>query len=53
MPPKINVNLLVDCFEHIALNILDIPLGERNSANIKNLVHPVHQQLTVFGWELG
>jgi hypothetical protein len=52
-PPKIPVDLLVDCFENIAKTILDLPLSEKYTAKIKNLVHPVHQQATVYGWELG
>ena len=51
-PPKIPVDVLVDCFELIALRIVGIPLGEKNTAEIKELIHPIHQQCTVYGWEL-
>jgi hypothetical protein len=53
MPPIIKVEVLVECFEFIARNIVNIPLGNRNSAKIMDLIHPVHQQCTVYGWELG
>jgi hypothetical protein len=52
-PPKIQVDVLVKCFEYIARKIIDIPLGDRNTAKVKNLVHPIHQQCTIYGWELG
>jgi len=52
-PPIIDVQVLVKCFEHICREILDMSLGERNTARIKDLIHPVHQQCTVYGWELG
>lgn len=52
-PPKIHVELLVQCFEHISQKVLKIPLKERNTQVIPNLIHPVHQQCTIYGWELG
>ncbi len=52
-PPKIHVELLVKCFEHITQKILKIPLGERKTKVVENLIHPVHQQCKVYGWELG
>ena len=30
----------------------EVSLGSRESASMKNLVHPVHQQGAVFGWEI-
>jgi len=51
-PPKIQVQVLVECFEYIVRNIVHISLGERYTATIKNLIHPIHQQCTVYGWEL-
>lgn len=51
-PSKIKVEVLVECFEYIARNIVDIPLGERYISQIKNLIHPIHQQCTVYGWEI-
>ena len=53
VPPRIKTALLVDCFELIAKEIIKLPLGERNIVTVKELIHPVHQQLTVYGWELG
>jgi hypothetical protein len=51
-PPKIQVQVLVDCFEYISRNIVYISLGNRYTKTISNLIHPVHQQCTVYGWEL-
>lgn len=51
-PPIIPVDILVDCFEYIALKIVEVPLCIRHTIKIKNLIHPVHQQGTVYGWEL-
>lgn len=51
-PPIIPVEVLVECFESIARIIVDLPLGKRSSTEIKNLIHPIHQQCTVYGWEL-
>ena len=51
-PPEIHVDILVDCFENIAQTILELPLSQRFTAKIQNLIHPVHQQATVYGWEI-
>ena len=51
-PPKIDLNLLVNCFEKLAVDALDLPLGERYISILKSLVHPVHQQAKVYGWEV-
>lgn len=51
-PPKIEVEILVNCFELIARKIVGLSLGERNMVKISNLIHPVHQQCKVYGWEV-
>jgi hypothetical protein len=43
---------LVDSFEILAERIMKIKLGPRETENRKNLIHPVHQQVTVYGWEV-
>jgi hypothetical protein len=43
---------LVDSFEILAGRIMKIKLGPRETENRKNLIHPVHQQVTVYGWEV-
>ncbi len=52
-PPIIHVEILVECFEYITRKIVNLPLGERHAVKIKNLIHPIHQLCTVYGWELG
>ncbi len=51
-PPIIDVLPLITCFELISRNVLNIPLGNRLSRVISNCVHPVHQRVTVYAWEL-
>ncbi|MGD0027365.1 MAG: hypothetical protein ABSC91_00310 [Candidatus Bathyarchaeia archaeon] len=43
---------LVDSFEILAERIMKIKLGPRETENRKNLLHPVHQQVTVYGREV-
>ena len=52
IPPRVDIALLVRCFELIAAKALGIKLGPRCEATISGLVHPVHQQATVYGWEV-
>jgi hypothetical protein len=51
-PPQISLKPLIDSFELIAERILSIELGPRVMEVRKPLVHAVHQQLTVFAWEV-
>lgn len=51
-PPIISLNPLIKGFEMLADQLLKIKLGPREVENRRNLVHPVHQQLTVFAWEI-
>lgn len=51
-PPVIPLEPLVRSFELLAENILKISLGSRITENRKSLVHPIHQQLTVFSWQV-
>ena len=51
-PPKIPLQPLVESFEVLAREIMKIRLGPRITERRKNLIHPVHQQLTVYAWEV-
>ena len=51
-PPQILLSTLINSFELLADQIMGIKLGERIEENRKELIHPVHQQLTVFAWEV-
>ncbi len=50
-PPLIDVSILV-AFEILCRQLLELPLGERHSATVKDCIHPVHQRTTVHGWKL-
>jgi hypothetical protein len=51
-PPRIPVAPLLDSFELIAEKVMGISLSERVVETRKDLIHPVHQQLSVVGWEV-
>ncbi len=51
-PPVIDLRVLIQSFELIAKEVLRVKLGPRSEAQLKDLVHPVHQQATVYGWEI-
>ena len=51
-PPVIPLRPLIDSFELLATQILNIQLGPRIEAKRTNLIHPVHQQLSVYAWEV-
>ena len=51
-PPQVDLSILILCFEVLAREILEINLGSRCSAKLQNLIHPVHQQGIVYGWEV-
>lgn len=52
LPPKIDIITAIESFEMIASRVAGIELGERQSAMIGPLIHPVHQQGKVFGWQV-
>jgi hypothetical protein len=51
-PPQIDITTATDSFEVIAKLVVGIDLGERKSAKFGPLIHPVHQQGRLFGWEV-
>jgi hypothetical protein len=50
--PIVDLNILIRSFELLAKDVLRVNLGIRCTAKIHDLVHPEHQQGTVYGWEL-
>jgi len=50
-PPMIQIDTAVRAFELI-VKMLSMPISPRSSQTRVGLIHPVHQQLVVFGWEL-
>ena len=51
-PPKIDLTRLVESFEVIAREVAGIRLSQRVETRHDGLVHPVHQSLRVFAWEV-
>jgi hypothetical protein len=46
------MSIAIESFEAIAKEVVGIELGERYSAKFGPLIHPVHQQGKVFGWQV-
>jgi hypothetical protein len=51
-PPLISLEPLIRSFEILAREIAEVDLSRRVQVTKPDLAHPVHQQLTVFAWEL-
>jgi len=51
-PPKIDLEPLVQAFEILANQFMKIQLSQRIEIRRANLIHPVHQVLRVFAWEV-
>lgn len=51
-PPQILIHTLIESFELIATRVMGVQLGPRIEETRKPLIHIVHQQLTVFAWEV-
>lgn len=50
--PQIPLDPAVNAFELLAAEIMGIVLGSRIEEQRTGLIHPVHQTLRVFGWEV-
>lgn len=51
-PTQKSLAPLIDSFEILAEKIMNLKLGARVTENRRNLIHPFHQQLTVYAWEV-
>lgn len=51
-PEDIDVGIAIKAFEYIVQELLKIELAERCSSAQKGLIHPHHQQVKLFGWEV-
>lgn len=51
-PPKINLTPLINSFEAIAKEVASIRLSRRVETRHDGLVHPVHQSVRIFAWEV-
>jgi len=52
IPPQINLTPLIDSFEVIADQVARIRLSARVELRREGLVHPVHQCVRTFAWEV-
>jgi hypothetical protein len=52
VPPKIDLTPLIESFEVITRRVLAIKLSSRVETRREGLIHPVHQSLRVFAWEV-
>ena len=52
VPPKIDLTPLIQSFEQIAAQVAHISLSGRVELRSEGLVHPVHQSVCVFAWEV-
>jgi len=52
MPARIDLTPLIRSFQTIATEVLHIRLSERVETRREGLIHPVHQSVDVFAWEV-
>ena len=52
IPPRIDLTPLVRSFEVVAKEVAGIRLSERIDLSEEGLIHPVHQAVKVFAWEV-
>ncbi len=50
--PQIPLDPAVNSFELLARHIIGLSLSQRYEERRNNLIHPVHQVLRIFGWEV-
>ena len=51
-PARIDLTPLIEAFEVVAKQVMHIALSNRIEARRNGLIHPVHQSVRVFAWEL-
>jgi hypothetical protein len=51
-PPHVHLQPLIRSFELLSREIAGVQLSNRVEIFRNGLIHPVHQQLTVFAWEV-
>ena len=51
-PPRVPVRPAIDAFELITRDLLGVALGPRHVTEVSGLIHPVHQHLSVYAWEI-
>ena len=51
-PPLIAITTAIESFEVVAKEVVGVELSARQWAEFGQLIHPVHQQGKMFGWEI-
>lgn len=51
-PPLIPLEPAIQGFEVLATEVLHLRLSLREQATVQGLVHPCHQQATIYAWEI-
>jgi len=51
-PPVIPLEPAIRGFELLATEVLNLKLSSREQVTVTGLVHPCHQQATIYGWEV-
>jgi hypothetical protein len=51
-PPVISLEPAIRGFELLAAEVLRLKLSSREEVTVAGLVHPCHQQATIYGWEI-
>lgn len=52
VPPRIDLTPLIESFEAIASHVFHMKLSPRIEIRHEGLIHPVHQALRIFAWEV-
>jgi hypothetical protein len=52
IPPIIDLNPLIESFEAIARSVARVSLAQRIEKRHEGLIHPIHQAVRVFAWEV-
>jgi hypothetical protein len=52
LKPKINLDILISSFEMIVKNVLNLKIGNVFEERRENLIHPEHQVVRCFLWEV-
>lgn len=51
-PAQVDLSVIIEAFEILSRDMLKLPLGDRHTLLVDKLIHPVHQQAAIFGWEV-
>lgn len=52
VPPRISLTPLVESFEVLAKHVASMELSPRIETHIEDLIHPIHQSVRIFAWQV-